>query len=83
MNDSKSNQPPDAILYSDKLLGLRGECPVCGEWESSTGWLLQREGESARWYVDLICGGCGSRGGTWKLEWQSLIEEVLEAEAGR
>jgi len=77
--DIKSDRPPGAVLYSEKLLGLRGECPVCGAWESSTGWLLEREGGDPRWYVELKCTGCRSRGGTWKREWLPLMEEVLRA----
>jgi hypothetical protein len=76
------DRPTGAILYSEKLLGLRIECPACGEWECSTGWLLYRAGETSRWYVDLKCTGCLSRGGTWKREWLPLIEEVLEGERG-
>lgn len=82
MSDLKSDRPPGAILYSEKLLGLRSECPVCGEWERSTGWLLSREGDTFRWYVDLKCTGCLSRGGTWKRDWLPLIEGVLKAEGG-
>ena len=67
-----------AALYSERLLGLRGECPVCGGPESSTGWLIHREDGGSRWYVDLKCADCGSRGGTWRLEWLPLIEEVLD-----
>ena len=67
------------MLYSEKLLGLRSECPACGERESSTGWLLERQGGNSRWYVELKCVGCRSRGGTWKREWLPLIEEVLTA----
>ena len=83
MSDSRSDRPPGAILYSEKLLGLRGECSACGGWERSTGWLLSQEGDASRWYVDLKCTGCRSRGGTWKREWLPLIEEVLNAEWGR
>lgn len=79
LSDSDSDPPTGAVLFSEKLLGLRGECPVCGEWESSTGWLLYREGDGFRWYVDLKCTGCRSQGGTWKREWLPLIEEVLTA----
>ena len=77
MSDSKSERPAGAVLYSEKLLGLRSECPVCGEREGSTGWLLKREGAAPGWYVELKCTGCRSRGGTWKREWQPLIQEVL------
>lgn len=82
MSGSGSDRPDGATLYSERLLGLRGECPVCSGPENSTGWLLEREGVGPRWYVDLQCTGCGSRGGTWNREWVPLIEEVLEA-AGR
>jgi hypothetical protein len=80
LSDSDSDRPDGATLYSERLLGLRGECPVCSGSENSTGWLL--EGVGPRWYVDLQCTDCGSRGGTWNREWVPLIEEVLEA-AGR
>ena len=46
------------------------------------GVLFKREGVGPRWYVELKCAGCGSRGGTWNREWVPLIDEVLEA-AGR
>ena len=82
MSDSDFDRPDGATLYSERLIGLRGECPVCSRVENSTGWLLKREGGDPRWYVDLQCEGCGSRGGTWNREWVPLIEEVLEA-AGR
>jgi len=79
MSDSRSERPAGAVLYSEKLLGLRSECPACGEWERSTGWLLSREEDTPPWYVDLKCTGCLSRGGTWKREWMPLIEELLDA----
>jgi len=79
LSDSGSDRPDGATLYSERLLGLRGECPVCSGPENSTGWLLEREGVGPRWYVDLQCVRCGSRGGTWNREWVLLIEEVLEA----
>ena len=82
MSDSGSERPDGATLYSERLLGLRGECPACSGVENSTGWLLKRVGGNPRWYVDLQCEGCGSRGCTWRREWVPLIEEVLEA-AGR
>lgn len=77
LSDIKSDRPPGGVLYSEKLLGLRSECPACGERESSTGWLLERKGGSSRWYVELKCAGCRSRGGTWRREWLSLIAGVL------
>lgn len=83
MSDSRSERPPGGVLYSERLLGLRGECNACGDWERSTGWLLSQEGDGSRWYVDMQCTGCLSRGGTWKREWLPLIEEVLKAEWGR
>ena len=83
MSDSRSERPVGAVLYSEKLLGLRGECSACGERERSTGWLLSQEGDTSRWYVDMKCTGCRGRGGTWKREWLLLIEEVLKAEGGR
>ena len=79
MSDSKFNQPPGGILYSKELLGLRSECPVCGEWEHSTGWLLHRAGETFSLYVDSVCTGCRSRGAVWRSEWSPLIEEVLRS----
>lgn len=79
LSDSDSDPPAGAAIFSKKLLGLRAECSACGEWENSTGWLLSREGDSFRLYVDLKCTGCGSRGVTWKREWLPLIEEVLTA----
>jgi hypothetical protein len=78
-----SDRPPGAVLYSEKLLGLRSECSACGECERGTGWLLSQEGDTSLWYVDLKCTGCLSRGGTWKREWLPLIEETLKAEWGR
>ena len=82
MSDSGSERPDGAVLYSERLLGLRGECPVCGGPENSTGWLLKREGVGPGWYVELKCTACGSRGGTWKREWVPLMEELLEAAGG-
>jgi hypothetical protein len=82
LSDLGSDRPDGAILYSGRLLGLRSECPVCSRVENSTGWLLEREGVGPRWYIDLQCTGCGSRGGTWNREWVLLIEEVLEAARG-
>ena len=83
MSDSVSDRPDGATHYSERLLGLWDECPLCSGPEKSTGWLLQREGgDGSRWYVDLKCTGCGSHGGTWKREWLPLIEEVLEAAGG-
>ena len=79
LSDLKSDRPAGAVLYSEKLLGLRCECSACGERESSTGWLLERDGDGPRRYVELECAGCRSRGGTWKREWQPLIEEALTA----
>jgi hypothetical protein len=79
MSESEHDQPPGAVLFSEKLLGLRSECTACGEWENSTGWLLSREDQPFRWYVDLKCSGCRSRGSVWKRKWLPLIEEVLEA----
>jgi len=80
LSDSDSDAPAGAVLFSEKLLGLRAECSACGEWESSTGWLVYHEADGFRWYVDLKCTGCRSRGVTWKREWLPLIEEVLEVE---
>jgi len=77
LGDSKLKQPLGGILYSKELLGLRSECPACGEWEQSTGWLVHRTGETFSLYVDSICTGCRSRGAVWRREWSPLIEEVL------
>ncbi len=79
MSDSDSERPPNAVLYSEKFLGLRGECPLCGERETSTGWLLYHDDAQSYWYLDLKCTGCGSRGATWKQEWAPLMKEVLGA----
>lgn len=79
LSDSDSDPPAGAVLFSEKLLGLRAECSACGEWESSTGWLLYRDGDGFRWYVELKCASCRSCGATWKREWLPLIEEVLKA----
>jgi hypothetical protein len=81
MSDISSERPPNAVLYSDKLTGLGGECPVCSEREMSTGWLVYHDDVGRYWYLDLKCTGCGSRGATWRREWLPLITEVLEAEA--
>src|ERR687889_13760 len=62
LSDSGSDRPDGATLYSERLLGLWDECPVCSSLEKSTGWLLEREGVGPRWYVELQCTGCGSRG---------------------
>lgn len=79
MSDSDSDAPAGAVLFSEKLLGLKSECPACGEWEISTGWLVYREEDGFRWYIDLKCSGCRSRGVVWKRAWMPLIEEVQEA----
>jgi hypothetical protein len=77
LSDLDPDRPRGAVLYSEKLLGLRSECPACGDWESSTGWLFKGAGGGSRWYIELKCAGCRSRGGTWKREWLHLIEGVL------
>ena len=82
MKELESDPPVDAVLYSLKLLGLRSECPACGGVERSSGWLLYRKDDTFRWYVDLKCTECGSRGGTWNREWLPLIEEVVESGGG-
>ena len=83
MSDLDPDRRRGATLYSERLLGLRHDaCPLCGEWEDSTGWLLFREDAGPhRWYIDFRCAGCGSRGGVWEREWQPLIDEALGAEA--
>jgi hypothetical protein len=80
MSELKYDPPPGAFLYSEKLLGLRSECPACGEWEHSTGWLLYREDYAFHWYVDLKCLGCRSRGSSWRRDWMPLIEDVVQNE---
>ena len=82
VSESDSDRPFGIAIFSERLLGLRGECPACSGDERSTGWLLFREEGGARWYVELKCTDCGSRGGTWKREWLALIEDVIEAEGG-
>ena len=79
MQSSRPLQPERGILHSERLLGLQAECPVCSGPEKSTGWLLEREGENSCWYIELKCADCGSRGGTWRLEWMPLIQDVLKA----
>ena len=81
MSNIAPERPPNAVLHSEKLLGLRSECPLCSEREISTGWLLYHDDAHSCWYLDLTCTGCGSRGATWRREWQPLINEVLEAKA--
>lgn len=81
MSEMVPERPPNAVLHSEQLLGLRSECPLCGEREISTGWLLYHDDAHSCWLLDLICIGCGSRGATWRREWQPLIHEVLEAKA--
>lgn len=80
--DADPGRPGGVALYSERLLGLRGECSLCSGLERSTGWLLRREGDDSRWYVDLKCTSCGSRGGTWRREWAALIGEAIDAEGG-
>ena len=76
-----SDRHANAVLYSEKLLGLKDDCdlPYCPEWERSTGWLLYHVKPEC-WFIELECPihGCG---GTWKPEWQALIDEVLEIKA--
>lgn len=79
MSNIDSERPPNAVLHSEELLGLQGECPICGERELSTGWLLYRDDAQSYWYLDLKCTGCGSRGATWRRDWLPLINEVLGA----
>lgn len=81
MGNIDSERPPDAVLHSEKLLGLQSDCPLCSEREMSTGWLLYHNDLHGCWYLDLTCTGCGTRGATWRRQWQPLIDEVLEAKA--
>lgn len=78
MSNAESGRPKDALLYCEKLLGLRADCniPYCREWESSTGWLLYNV-ETEGWFIEFNCPHHG-RGGTWRPEWQPLIDEVIE-----
>ena len=80
MSDSSSDRPDGVAVYSERLLGLHSECPVCSGQERSTGWLLRREEGGFEWLVELRCTNCGSRGGTWKRDWTALIDEVIEGE---
>jgi hypothetical protein len=80
LSGSDPTPPAGAALYSETLLALRAECPVCGACEVGTGWLIAREDDPVRWYVDMKCEGCGSRGGTWKQDWISLIESLVAPE---
>jgi hypothetical protein len=81
MSNIDPERPPDAVFHSEKLLGLRSECPLCSAGEISTGWLLYHDDAHSCWYLDLKCIGCGCRGATWRQEWLPLINEVLEAKA--
>lgn len=83
MGDLNHDRRNRAVLYDERLHGLRYDsCSLCGEWEDSTGWLLYSEDAGPyRWYIEFKCAGCGSQGGVWKREWQSLIDKVLEAQA--
>ena len=81
MSNLAPERPANAVLHSEKLLGLQSECPLCSEREISTGWLLYHSDAHSCCYLDLKCIGCGSRGATWRREWQPLINEVLEAKA--
>jgi hypothetical protein len=75
------DRPKDAVLYSEKLLGLRGDCniPHCREREDSTGWLLY-DVDTGRWFIGLSCPAHG-QSGAWRPEWQHLIDEAIESEA--
>lgn len=77
MSSVDTDRPRDALLYSEKLLGLRDDCniPYCRQWESSTGWLSYNV-EVELWFIEFECPSHG-RGGTWKPEWQPLIDEVI------
>ena len=76
-----SDRPKDAVLYCEKLLGLRSDCniPYCHQSESSTGWLLYNADVDG-WFIGFRCPEHG-RSGAWGPEWQPLIEEVIEEKA--
>ena len=78
MSNPDPDRPRNAILFSEKLLGLKADCniPYCREWESSTGWLLYSVVANS-WFIEFKCPDHGPDGGTWRPEWQLLIEEVI------
>jgi len=66
------------VLESPTLVGLTSECPVCGGRETSTGRLVRGRDVGRSWYVEMLCDDCGSRGTSWKREWQTVIDGILE-----
>ena|ERR1051325_11093924 len=80
MCDVNPERPRGAVLYCERLLGLRDDCniPYCRQRESSTGWLLYNV-EVESWFIGFMCPEHG-HGGAWRPEWQPLIDEVVEAE---
>lgn len=78
MDDVNAERPRGAVLYCEKLLGLRDDCniPYCRQWESSTGWLLYNV-EAESWLVGFRCPEHG-HSGAWRPEWQPLIDEAVE-----
>lgn len=77
MSDSNPDRPRGAVLYCERLLGLRSDCniPYCPEQESSTGWLIYDAG-AQRCYVGFRCPNHG-HSGAWRPEWQPLIDEAI------
>lgn len=78
MSGSDDYKPRNAVLYCERLLGLRDDCniPYCRQWESGTGWLLYNV-EVGIWLVGFKCPEHG-HSGAWRPEWQSLVDEVIE-----
>lgn len=81
MGDVNPDGHRGAVLYCEKLLGLRDDCniPYCRRWEESTGWLLYNV-EAESWFIGFRCQDHG-HSGAWRPEWQSLINDVIEAKA--
>ena len=78
VNEEDRGGHRDAVVYSEKLLGLEDECSIggCRAAETSTGWLLYH-GTAKSWMIGFRCPAHGS-GGTWRPEWQPLIDEVID-----
>lgn len=81
MSDMDFDRPEKAVLYSEKLLGLEGDCniPYCPQRERSTGWLLY-DLEAGSWFIGFKCPDHG-HSGAWRPQWQDLVYEVLEIKA--
>ena len=65
MSDSDFDRPDGAALYGERLLGLRGECPVCSGVEDSTGWPPDVKGAARAGtltYDARAAGAAGARG---------------------